>query len=516
MHLLNGRALFLLLAGSFGVATACVSDRQFPGGDGGTGGGSNESGTGNVNHAGGSGRAGASNGGDANSSGAAGEAGAGATAGEAGEDGTGGTSGTGAMSGSGGTGATSGSGATGGSGGKAGMGGSGGAAACGAPGAPCCASNVCVANAACTANTCACSTNYTSCNGACVNLKTDKLNCGTCGHSCLGGICDTGSCQPTTVATGQSRLSQMATDGSYLYWSGTLTGSAPYYVARGRVDGSGTVKVIAPSEQSAGALAVSADKVYWIAKGQLRSCDIPECTGGAVNAIASVTSGGVSGDLLYEPGKKSLYWSRGATYNTKDGTLYTLASGGVTPTVVGTNPSNPGSLVSDASNVYWINSSTYTTDSWNADGGLWRVRLSDGVTTQLASTMKGDISYLAIGGSGLFFAGNIAITGSNPLMTTTAILRAPLPNGLGAGVQPKFVDAKGVRGMEADEQHLYFADEVGSQGSISRCPIASCPTPETIVPGLYAPNLGAQDTASIYFSSSASGSTLYTIQRLAK
>jgi hypothetical protein len=166
--------------------------------------------------------------------------------------------------------------------------------------------------------------------------------------------------------------------------------------------------------------------------------------------------------------------------------------------------------------VYWINSSTYTTDNWNADGGLWRARTSDGATTQLASTMRGDISYLAVGGSALFFAGNIAITGSNPLMTTTNILRAPLPNGLGAGVQSKFADAKSVRGMAADDSYLYFADEVFSQGSISRCPIAACPTPETIVPGLYDPNLGAQDATSIYFSSSASGSTVYTIRRLAK
>jgi hypothetical protein len=185
---------------------------------------------------------------------------------------------------------------------------------------------------------------------------------------------------------------------------------------------------------------------------------------------------------------------------------------------VGTNPSNPGSLVRDASNVYWINSSTYTSDSWNADGGLWRVRLSDGTTTELASAMKGDISYLAIGGSALFFAGNIAITGSNPVMTTSAILRAPLPNGLTGGAQPKFADAKSVRGMQADDKYLYFGDEVTSQGGILRCPTsaATCATPETIVPGLYAPNLGAQDAASIYFSSSASGSTLFKLQRLAK
>jgi hypothetical protein len=499
MHF-NARASFVLLAGSFAVATACGEDRKFPGG-GGEGGGdageTSEPGGGTSNRAGSSNRAGGGSGGDANSSGAAGEAGT-----------TSGDAGAGGEAPAGGTGGTGGTGA--------GAGGMGGAPACGAPGTACCSGSMCVTNATCTTNTCACSPSFTSCGNACINLKNDPQNCGACGHSCLGGVCDLGTCQPKTVATGQSRLNQMATDGAHLYWSGTLTGSAPYYVARARVDGSGTVKVIAANEQSAGALAVTPDKVFWNAKGQLRSCDIPDCIGGPLNAISGATSNGVNGDILYEPGKKALYWSRGATYNTKDGTLYSLASGALSPTVVGTNPSNPGALVSDASNVYWINSSTYASDTWNADGGVWRVRVSDGVTTQLASTLRGDISHLAIGGSALFFAGNIAITGSNPLMTTTAILRAPLPNGLSAGAQPKFADSKNVRGLEADDQHLYFADESGSQGSISRCPIAACPTPETIVPGLYAPHLGAQDAVSIYFSSSASGSTLYTIQRLAK
>jgi len=509
MHSPHVRLLFALLAGSFAVAAGCGSERQFgPRGAGGDAGeaGDSESGAGSSNNAGkgGASHAGGSSG--TNSS-DAGEAGTGASSGEAGEAGAAPTAGSGGV---GGTGPTGGSGPS---------GGTGGAPACGAPGASCCTGNMCVANAACaTGNTCACSTNYSACGNTCLNLKTDANNCGVCGHSCLGGICDLGSCQPTTVAATQPRLSNLATDGTYLYWSGAAANGSPYYVSRARVDGTGGVKVLAASEQGVGALAVTLDKVFWVAKGQLRSCDIPECASGPVNAITAMTSGGVGGDILYEPVKKALYWSRGATYNTKDGTLYTLASGGTTPTVVGTNPSNPGALVNDANNVYWINSSTYTTDSWNADGGLWRVRTSDGTTTQLVSTLKGDISYLAISGATLFFAGNIAIVGSNPLMTTSAILSAPLPNGVAAGAQPpKFVDAKNVRGLEADGKYLYFAAEVGSQGAISRCPIAACPTAETIVPGLYSPNLGAQDAGAIYFASTSSTDNIYsTIRRLAK
>jgi hypothetical protein len=49
----------------------------------------------------------------------------------------------------------------------------------------------------------ACNTNYTACNGACVNEQTDKNNCGGCGtgHVCGTGLsCQSGSC--ACVASG--------------------------------------------------------------------------------------------------------------------------------------------------------------------------------------------------------------------------------------------------------------------------------------------------------------------------
>ncbi|HEY1532824.1 MAG TPA: hypothetical protein VGF76_02355, partial [Polyangiaceae bacterium] len=161
-----------------------------------------------------------------------------------------------------------------------------------------------------------------------------------------------------------------------------------------------------------------------------------------------------------------------------------------TPMTIGTNPSNPGDIVRDDANIYWINSSTYTADQQNLDGAIFRYRLSDGVITSLASGMRGDIYPLAISGSALFFSGNIQIPGTNPLMDTNAILRAPLPNGLAAGAPPQFAPAKNVTGMEADAKYLYFSDNSSVKGTISRCPIAACPTPEVIVPGLDSPFLG--------------------------
>src|SRR5215471_1470026 len=40
--------------------------------------------------------------------------------------------------------------------------------------------------------------------GQCGDTQTSADNCGRCGHSCLGGTCDKGQCQPVTLATGIS------------------------------------------------------------------------------------------------------------------------------------------------------------------------------------------------------------------------------------------------------------------------------------------------------------------------
>ena len=391
-----------------------------------------------------------------------------------------------------------------------------GAPACGAPASKCCDGNLCVSGATCSANACSCSVKLTACSDSCFDLNSDGKNCGTCGHSCLGGVCDLGSCQPVQVAASQSRLYKMATDGNYLYWSGSDTAGSGHYVARRKVDGSGTVKVIAPAEAGASDLALSADSLYWIAAGHLRTCATPDCPSGPVDKIATVGNTRCGASLLYASDKSLLYFSCGSDYNTKTGSFFGVSFTAQVPVAIGTNPSNPGDIVRDDTNIYWINSSTYTSDQPNIDGGILRSRLSDGVVTPLVSGLRGDIGPLAISGSALFFSGNIQVPGTNPVKFTEAILRAPLPNGLGSGSLPQFAAAKSVTGMQGDSSYLYFSENSTVKGTISRCPSSACPTPEVIVPGLDSPVLGAQDAVSIYWSTTAPGATVATIQRLAK
>jgi hypothetical protein len=55
--------------------------------------------------------------------------------------------------------------------------------------------------------------------GACVDLQSDALNCGRCGHDCLYGTCSGGVCQPWVVAhLAAVAGSGMAADEKYVVW----------------------------------------------------------------------------------------------------------------------------------------------------------------------------------------------------------------------------------------------------------------------------------------------------------
>src|SRR5215472_1277771 len=51
------------------------------------------------------------------------------------------------------------------------------------------------------------------------DFNTDALNCGRCGHSCLGGACTAGACQPLVVSSNEANPYIMAADDTGVYWA---------------------------------------------------------------------------------------------------------------------------------------------------------------------------------------------------------------------------------------------------------------------------------------------------------
>ncbi|HEX2568453.1 MAG TPA: hypothetical protein VH877_02765 [Polyangia bacterium] len=58
-----------------------------------------------------------------------------------------------------------------------------------------------------------------ACGGQCVNIATSGEHCGACNHSCGGGECNQGVCQPTPVLSGSTNLHQITVDATDIYFT---------------------------------------------------------------------------------------------------------------------------------------------------------------------------------------------------------------------------------------------------------------------------------------------------------
>jgi hypothetical protein len=58
------------------------------------------------------------------------------------------------------------------------------------------------------------------CNGQCIDVQLDPLNCGACGHGCMGQPCVQGACTPVTLSTQFTPLGGLAQDASTIYFVG--------------------------------------------------------------------------------------------------------------------------------------------------------------------------------------------------------------------------------------------------------------------------------------------------------
>ena len=82
--------------------------------------------------------------------------------------------------------------------------------------------------------------------GACqASIATDPLNCGACGHDCLGGACEAGVCGPVAIVSGEPAPAYIATDGTKVYWTDVGTGGTSG-IFSAATDGSNKTPVLTP------------------------------------------------------------------------------------------------------------------------------------------------------------------------------------------------------------------------------------------------------------------------------
>jgi hypothetical protein len=111
------------------------------------------------------------------------------------------------------------------------------------------------------------------------NVQTDANHCGRCGHSCGGGTCDQGKCQPVVLADGIDLVQQIAVDATHLYYAAYTDGA----VLRVKLDGSLTPQTMASGLTNVTGVARESDNLYFSDWDGVSKCKVPTdgglCTG---------------------------------------------------------------------------------------------------------------------------------------------------------------------------------------------------------------------------------------------
>lgn len=280
------------------------------------------------------------------------------------------------------------------------------------------------------------------CEGA--DLTTDPINCGACGHGCLGSTCVSSHCQPTVAASGQFQPADIAADGTNIYW---VNEANPGTVMQCAVSNcAGTTITLASNQDYPTALAVSSTTVYWINQSALMACSIGGCGG---NPIQLIMNGSPYG-LVVHPDGKHLLWTDSAS-GTVDmcNTVGASCTGTLTTLVSGLK--SPAGVAVDATDVYFSDTGAGVVGKAPLAGGS-STTLSMGLTRPLGIAIQGETAYFVQYLGGVV---NSVPTGGG---TTSTLATAQIKPG----------------GLAVDSERVYWVDS-SMTGEVASCPLAGCP-----------------------------------------
>jgi hypothetical protein len=316
-----------------------------------------------------------------------------------------------------------------------------------------------------------CTPEETNCGGECTVLDEDANHCGACNHSCLGGNCNVGTCEPVELATDKGRLFMVHVDQDHIYYGGDG-------VDVGRIDNDGsndTILVPAGGDiqqrEWCYDSAFTGDAIVWgndwVQPG-VRGCLLPDCAGGVQTFKPGINLYGMSFDTM----NGKLYWNQG------EDIVESVWPDGVMTTFLATN--SPFALDTDGDYVYWV--SRMAVDDYH----IRKRPVGGGAVVEL-SINRPDAGAIAVAPNKIVWAED------------NTIVEAALPNGVGVGVPGLFANVGFVRKLAIDDTHVYWTATQDDVGTVGRCPISGCDGPPEIMAQVPQPWGITFDPVAIYF-----------------
>jgi hypothetical protein len=333
---------------------------------------------------------------------------------------------------------------------------------------------------------------------SCAGTASDRHNCGSCGHDCLGGDCADGVCKAFVIAQAAYPFS-VAVRGGAVYWTSTLQSGAVY---RANVDGGGRT----PLAASTWPFTVMTDSTYayWTAGydgGSLQRCFLGGC-----NDDPEVVYRGSDYPYGVASGDTATYW----TLNPWDG-LGALpdAGGAIWIEHQGRADAGGTQLIGDQAYPYGITTvgdSLYWADDGPgaADQGvIMRANLDGTGAKPIATGQAYPTNVIAY--AGRLYWTNLGLAKADGSVMTCAPSNCVSPIAIAT-------EQHGPFGLGVDATGVYWTNSSGS--TVAWCPLAeaNCKAP-VLATGQDSPYGLALDGVSIYWTNySEKGS----VMRLAK
>jgi hypothetical protein len=322
------------------------------------------------------------------------------------------------------------------------------------------------------------------------DLKTDPLNCGSCDHSCLGGGCAGGQCQPIMLASSSKPAEIALQGGTTLYWTTSGMMNTVY---------SCSVSGCAPAGVGGcgGTLGIAVDSAQYYftcnMQNEVYACPNAGC-GGPVMGQMSPTGITVDSTAFYW-----LWQAMGGAGHSGQVMMASLDGGSVTTLRDGQN--FPSDIAVQAGMLYW----TETGAPYNQVSSC-SVADCGGDYGQIA-TNQNNPDQITVDSVNAYFTNN----GMSPTSGDGSVVQVPL----GGGTAMTLASSQAFpRGIVVTSTLVYWVNQGATPGSgtVNSVPIGGGASPDVLAMGQEAPWGLTQDSVSLYWTNNAGGQ----IMRLAK
>jgi hypothetical protein len=346
---------------------------------------------------------------------------------------------------------------------------------------------------------------------SCTNTTTDALNCGSCGHSCLGAACTGGICQPlllgTVPVTDFAEETVVLGGKVYVFSESSSTGNRTN-VWQADATTPGTPTEVATNGRVS---CVMDEQLFWTTYDspyRVFSCALSNC---AVTAspIVTLPTGTSFGPLLRcDQTNKELVWT-----STTDGSNFTISR--ASPTGANTRVITSFGFLNDGASWGLLNSGTqadrlfYTRTeipvgpaSTPESASLYYVATnvvnSAGIPLVTVPSSIGDV---------LANDSIVLLSGSSSSSSGPQELSVPLPNGIVSGEAPVFAPGSIVAEGGITDQTTFYGT-IGSNSAVPgdaiiKCPLSGCATPTILFRGQASPFAFTTDSTAIYWTTNA-------------